>query len=375
MLKSYKDDCKDCLMLKQKIIHINAELSKHKVKLKDYQENDHYSQFEILKDENFFLKERNKELEDYRRLEKEEYSKQVNELEEKLSLLSLNEKSFIAIIQLFIHQYQEDSKTISELEENEVTLINELGELKKTEENLYSKLKEKDLAIQQLQTENEQLWIENNDLQKLLDQKELKQNELSNQIQALKDVNKDYSNQMDKLQKKSAKVSEENQRLTLVIQDFSAIEEEYKEKIKQYLKELSLIKKNLEGTEEKLLGSQKDNEKLYTERQRLFAEKIALENVQKEMVSKIKLLKNEISTYSNDGKSSQSLKVNLNNGEILKVIDSLESMKLEVNHYDQTISACTQQINDLENQINVLTSIINNILDRTEESFDNIHPH
>ncbi|UQX55878.1 hypothetical protein M5V91_09675 [Cytobacillus pseudoceanisediminis] len=53
-----KDNGKqDYRNLQQKVIYLTAEISKYKNKIKEYQENYHYSQLETLKNENQYLKE------------------------------------------------------------------------------------------------------------------------------------------------------------------------------------------------------------------------------------------------------------------------------------------------------------------------------
>ncbi|MCK6206916.1 hypothetical protein KZX50_15830 [Bacillus infantis] len=79
MLRSsvYRED--DYHMLQQKIIHLNSELSRYKAKVKEYQDDYHYSQLEILKEENQRLKNDLDETAESREEERKAFARKLEE--------------------------------------------------------------------------------------------------------------------------------------------------------------------------------------------------------------------------------------------------------------------------------------------------------
>ncbi|MGD6854426.1 hypothetical protein ACQCVO_05060 [Bacillus infantis] len=114
MLRSsvYRED--DYHMLKQKIIHLNSELSRYKAKVKEYQDDYHYSQLETLKEKNLLLE---KELAELVHSRDEERKAFVKKHEEE----SRNSLSSISHLEDYIGDLEEkcskSSEKIIELEE------------------------------------------------------------------------------------------------------------------------------------------------------------------------------------------------------------------------------------------------------------------
>ncbi|MGD6901146.1 hypothetical protein [Bacillus infantis] len=114
MLRSsvYRED--DYHMLKQKIIHLNSELSRYKAKVKEYQDDYHYSQLETLKEKNLLLE---KELAELVHSRDEERKAFVKKHEEE----SRNSLSSISHLEDYIGDLEEkcskSSERIIELEE------------------------------------------------------------------------------------------------------------------------------------------------------------------------------------------------------------------------------------------------------------------
>ncbi|MGD6875938.1 hypothetical protein [Bacillus infantis] len=118
MLRSsvYRED--DYHMLKQKIIHLNSELSRYKAKVKEYQDDYHYSQLETLKEKNLLLE---KELAELVHSRDEERKAFVKKHEEE----SRNSLSSISHLEDYIGDLEEkcskSSERIIELEEELLT--------------------------------------------------------------------------------------------------------------------------------------------------------------------------------------------------------------------------------------------------------------
>ncbi|EAR66031.1 hypothetical protein B14911_11952 [Bacillus sp. NRRL B-14911] len=101
-------------MLKQKIIHLNSELSRYKAKVKEYQDDYHYSQLETLKEKNLLLEKELAELVHSRDEERMAFVKKHEE-ESRNSLSSFSHlEDYIGELE---EQCSKSSAKIIELEE------------------------------------------------------------------------------------------------------------------------------------------------------------------------------------------------------------------------------------------------------------------
>ncbi len=117
MLRSsvYRED--DYRMLQQKIIHLNSELSRYKAKVKEYQDDYHYSQLEQLKEENLRLR---KELDE----SAESLEKERNAFARKLEEHTKNNLSSISDLEEYIMELEKESRESDrQIKELEETLI------------------------------------------------------------------------------------------------------------------------------------------------------------------------------------------------------------------------------------------------------------
>ncbi len=177
MLRSsvYRED--DYHMLKQKIIHLNSELSRYKAKVKEYQDDYHYSQLETLKGKNLLLEKELAELVHSRDEERKAFVKKHEE-ESRNSLSSISHlEDYIGELE---EQCSKSSERIIALEEELLTqgeandrLQAELAEFKEksypTQEEVVRLKAELKAAEKSLEDQLEELKILNKDRNRLLE--------------------------------------------------------------------------------------------------------------------------------------------------------------------------------------------------------------
>lgn len=184
-----KDNGKqDYRNLQQKVIYLTAEISKYKNKIKEYQENYHYSQLETLKNENQYLKEQIQKNQQDELNIKEQLSFAIARYEMKLKELSSKEADYLSKIESLDEQIQNSQKLISNLQENNTSLRQEIEEFHKNRIYLHKQLSEKDSDLIRLKSENKHLQSKNNDFKDL--------------VVSMKDELNKYSNQLETIEKR-----------------------------------------------------------------------------------------------------------------------------------------------------------------------------
>ncbi|KAF0822340.1 hypothetical protein V7200_17505 [Cytobacillus firmus] len=293
-----KDNGKqDYRNLQQKVIYLTAEISKYKNKIKDYQENYHYSQLETLKNENQYLKEQIQKNQQDELDIKEQLSFAIARYEMKLKELSSIEADYLSKIESLNEQILKSEKQISNLQENNTSLHQEIEEFHKNRIYLHKQLSEKDSELIRLKNENKHLQSKNNDFKDL--------------VVSMKDELNKYSNQLETIEKKDQLIiddlqynlsiqKEENEKLLLEILEYRALISEYEDKIKK--NEMNI--KELKIKDDKNLQLQQQNEQLQALNRDLYEEKVLLEHVQKEIIAQLLFIRDEIKEYPNSPFSS-----------------------------------------------------------------------
>lgn len=363
-----KEDQQNRVILQQKIIHLKAELSKYMSKVKDYQDNYHYSQLETLKNENSILSEKIKELERYRIIEKEEFSNIIAEMKEKISELTEKEKNYITSIITLKEQYQEISNILEEFKKREFIIIEELKDYEKNELLLQGQLAYKDNLLNQLKKENEQLSNKNNELLEILTNTETNQIELKKHIEVLDIKYNEKITDFKKLEDELNNTLEKNRLLEEEIQKIIKESQQYKDQIKCLQSEIYTWEKKFEESEATLSNIKSENENLYLDKKLLYEELESLKYVEKELESKIMTLKHEIISYPNDAKSSNSNYINALENDIKNITHNYDGLIMKINDNNNIINICLQQINQLEEQIDALTEVIAKLKEPLAES-------
>jgi chromosome segregation ATPase len=140
----------DYHMLQQKIIHLNSELSRYKARVKEYQDDYHYSQLERLKEENISLKKQLSELEKHGQEEREAFAITLEKIEQ-------GNKESLTYLEEFIEELEGKNRRSNELviELEEKLLIAIEGEIRLQAEmaNLEEKNKKEQEALISLRLE------------------------------------------------------------------------------------------------------------------------------------------------------------------------------------------------------------------------------
>ncbi|MGY6210923.1 hypothetical protein ACXEO8_13115 [Cytobacillus firmus] len=287
----------DNRILQQKVIYLTAEISKYKNKIKDYQENYHYSQFETLKNENQYLKEQIQKKHQNELDIKEELNSAIAHYKKNLKELSSKEADYLVKIETLDEQIRKSEKLILTLQEHNTSIRQEIEEFQKNRLYLHKQLSEKDSQLNKLKNENEQLQSNNNEFKDLIVSLRDDLNNYSNQLATIEE---DDQLIIDDLQYNLSRQKEENDQLLLDILEYRTLISEYEDKIMKnetYIEELKI-------KEDTNLHLQQQNEQLQELNRALYGEKVLMEQVQKEIIAQLLLIRDEIKEYPNSPFSS-----------------------------------------------------------------------
>ncbi|MGA5688816.1 hypothetical protein [Cytobacillus pseudoceanisediminis] len=290
------DDGKhDYRQLQQKVIFLSAEISKYKNKIMDYQENYHYSQLETLKIENLYLKEQIQKYQQNELKFKEEHSKAIAGYEMNQKELSSKEADCLSKIEKLNEQIRNSKRLNLSLQENNTSLFREIEEFNKNRVFLHKQLSEKESQLVQLKEENEQLILKNNDLKDIINSMKNELTIYSDQLAPYEQIIKKNQIKIDELQNDISLQKEELQKRLLEILEYRTLVSDYNQKIVQKEK----IIKDLKIKEEKNMQLHLENEKLQALNSDLYNEKLILENIQKEIIAKLIIIRDEIKKFPN----------------------------------------------------------------------------
>ncbi|RBP90546.1 hypothetical protein DFO70_10951 [Cytobacillus firmus] len=287
-----EDGKQDNRILQQKVIYLTAEISKYKNKIKDYQENYHYSQLETLKNENQYLKEQIQKKQQDELDIKEELSSAIAHYKKNLKELSSKEADYLVKIETLDEQIRKSEKLILTLQENNTSIRQEIEEFQKNRLYLHKQLSEKDSELIKLKNENEQLQSKNNEFKDLI---VYMRDELNNYSNQLATIEKKDQLIIDDLQYNLSIQKAENEKLLLEILEYRTLISEYEDKImtnEAYIEELKI-------KEDTNLQLQQQNEQLQALNRDLYDENVLMEQIQKEIIAQLLLIRDEIKEYPN----------------------------------------------------------------------------
>ncbi|MCM3708100.1 MULTISPECIES: hypothetical protein [Cytobacillus] len=282
----------DNRILQQKVIYLTAEISKYKNKIKEYQENYHYSQLETLKNENQYLKEQIQKKQQDEIEIKNEFRSAVVHYEKNLEELSAKEANYLSKIESLNDQIRKSEKLMSTLREHNTSITQEIEEFKKNRLLLHKQLSEKDSELIKLKNVNEQLQSKNIEFKDIIFSLREELNHYSNQLAIIEE---NYQPIIDDLQYNLSIQKEENEKLHLDILEYRTLISEYEDKLMKsetYIKELKV---KVDTT----LQLQEQNEQWQALNRDLYEEKVLMEQVQKEIIAQLLLIRDEIKEYPN----------------------------------------------------------------------------
>ncbi|WP_088103453.1 hypothetical protein [Halalkalibacter urbisdiaboli] len=177
-------------LLKQKLIHVQSELTRCKEQLKEYQEDYHYRQLDELKEKNIELQtelERLNEALEGKEMNNQQLTEELEQVKQELEQVKhelngtvnenvkmkeqLNQERESSIksqenVDNYIAQNKELSQLVSELKEIIENKDNELNSLRQEAVKLKESLKEKEVEQEQNDTSQPESWFFQNLLEK-----------------------------------------------------------------------------------------------------------------------------------------------------------------------------------------------------------------
>lgn len=322
MIKGHgsSDDRLNPNILHQQILYLNSELNKYKSKVRDYQEDYHYSQLEKLKIENSQL----------------------------------------------LREQQQFTSQIEEMNHKNLTLQNRIME----KETLVERLKQQ---IEHLKEEKsvvsnrlEQVESENKENTKEFETYSRTNQQLQSQVSSLENELVLRSDQQTQSEKMIQKLQDSNQILSIQNKQLTGETLSYKEEIKKMAGQVNQLQNLITTQNQKLVEhndlqwkNKSEIQTLQEINEGLKEEKLTLESFQNEMFDKIEDLKREMLSYSS-GEITSSLP-QYTKIEYSKLYQQVEHIFSQINEYGEKISTCVSLTNHLEKHIDHLTDEINQL--------------
>ncbi|MFG6115334.1 hypothetical protein ACGTN9_09085 [Halobacillus sp. MO56] len=369
----------DPIQLQQMIIYYKAELAKYKGKVKDYQENYHYSQLKSLKEQNIELLEEKERVTNQLSQTKKEMNKKISNIafqlkssrynEEKLrvKLESLEEKLVYEEMcnKQLISKEKKLRSEINDLKSSYSRSRNEIIQLQKTNQDLYENLDE---STKEFQVVKENLRKQVTDLNEENETRYKKIIKLENTIKELEHQNKEQSINIDQLKKEICELQEKH---TIEI-------DSYQKNIDKIRKDHSQLKTEKEQLE-------KENQEIAAHRDNLLAEEKS--DFEKKLKSKeeiIEQLKEENFTLSNQVEKLKDAKVQTEFLDIFEDADPYDMISFLDTHIktllEDSFDASKKEdpqntiIRILENKIGTLSEKIKKLeseaMEHNEETID-----
>ncbi|MFC0561970.1 hypothetical protein [Halalkalibacter alkalisediminis] len=363
----------DTIQLQQKIIYFKAELAKYQAKVKDYENDYHYSQLKKLKEENLQLMEEKKAISLQLKAASEEFENSLEEFKNQVVTFTEQESSFHSRLS----QKQEE---IERLKKEKETYEKDLGlkidaALAKEKEINQHKIAKLEQTINGLKENNEALT---SNLQKLNDERkseEQKHVKFTQKIQSLQnelhDSNKDKSN----FKKHNHDLQEEiNHLKTKIIQmeDSQKIDTNETEiKLQETHVKLENALKNHQQYEKDISALNQENSDLKTMTSQLKEELLENKNHNKQLTEQITALQKASEDYSSLQEAHDLLKQEMQNSQ-----HHLNEMYIKFNdshfNHPSNLSSEGQQADDITtiNELDILKQLEYQFKELLDQSFE-----
>ena len=329
MIKGHgsSDDRLNPTILHQQILFLNSELNKYKSKVRDYQEDYHYSQLEKLKIENRHLLE-----------EQQRFTSQMEELNHKNLTLQnriMEKETLVEPLKQQIEHLKEEKSVVS----------NRL-------EQAESENKENTKEIEKHNRTNQQLQSQVSSLENELVLRSDQQTQSEKMIQKLQDSNQILSIQNKQLTGETLSYKEEIKKMVGQVNQLQNLITTQNQKLVEH-NDLQWKNKS------EIQTLQEINEGLKEEQSQLKEEKLTLESFQNEMFDKIEDLTQKIISYSPGEITNSPSQYSKN--EYNKLVQQIEHIFSQMNEYGEKILTCMSLTNHLEEHIDNLTNEINQL--------------
>ncbi|MEW9501227.1 hypothetical protein [Jeotgalibacillus marinus] len=270
---------KDPIQLQQKVIHLNSELIKYKAKVKQYQENYHYSMIDSLQNKNNELSK-----------EFEEVSKRFTQTNELLNKRSRDTKKQVQFLKEQLEELKEETSTYQKEKEDlvseQTSYIARLDVQKNEIRVLMNRLNQKQQECESQQAAYDMLAKESNEYKNDMERVEV---ELKHQID-FSEKEKEILQEKLETTIQTSHTEQENQRRN---------QKALHGQINELKSNLALAEEQQNMSEEKNKRIQAENENLLKERSTYQKEKVDLANKQTSYIERLDVQKREIRVLMN----------------------------------------------------------------------------
>ncbi|HZH58224.1 MAG TPA: hypothetical protein VEY70_01310 [Metabacillus sp.] len=345
--------------LQQKIIYYRSELAKYKARVEDYENNYHYSQLRLLKQENIKLIQ-----------EKEQISIQFEEIienlrgqiqsysdqEKELNNLLLNHKQEIEKLQ---HQNTNYQETISEFQAKQKDYKINIKNMNMEIRSLHARLTLQQTELEKLQDKSKDLLSKNHKQKETINDYKYTNENLTQQIENLNIQKQTDNNRMTEFEKLSNDLKDKNSKLessiTKLVNERHAEKLLYKEKIEKLTKENkefqetnSRLKKLIEDYKTEIDNTTKEIQSLSTQ---LTQKQTDFEDLQDNYI----ILQQENKKQKETINDNQSTKKDLTL-QIKKCNEEIQTYKHQMNQLEKLSNDLKDENNKLDTYIKKVES-------------------
>lgn len=319
---------KDPTQLQQKIIFFKAELAKYKAKIEDYENNYHYSQLKLLKQENLKLKE-----------------------EKELNASLLNKNNDIEKLTNAITNYQEIISTFEENQENDRIKIRNMN---KAILSLHTRLTLKQTDVENVETKNMNLQTENHKQKELISHYQTMNKDLSIQIEQLHKDIQTYKDEKKEFETISNNLKEKNSKLDTYITEIERKQQADKQLYQEQNEQINQLQNDLQHLTIRKEELKKENLDLLEEISNLKSVLEKLEKTENMRSIKFNNLQSQVGHYQKKLEEAQTVQQQFEklNTNLQKESSSLLSknhnlhQKVEVN--DKHMKELNEKIQELQ---------------------------
>ncbi len=344
----------DTIQLQQKIIYFKSELTKYQAKVKDYENNYHYSQLKVLKEENLQLMDEKEAISLELKTSREDYEKTIADLRSKIETHAEQEQSYNSTLS---QKQQEIEKLKKDRKTNEKELKIKIDHLTKEKQTSLNKISELESFLQKSNKE-----------------RDTAQHQLTEEIQRIKNELHNSNNTKTHLEKDNHKLKEEIKNLTskiIQLEEANTINKDLELLVSDYESKLEEALQRHQQHEEAISEFKQENSKLKTITSQLEHELTENKKQNNELSEKVLVLQEISDNYTSLQKTHEILKEEMKTSQ-----DNLNEMFIKFNEsnweIDSLLPKNTSQITtDTDiNELDILKQLEYQFKELLEQSFD-----
>lgn len=329
-MSSKENRINDTTQLQQKIIFFKAELAKYKAKIEDYENNYHYSQLRLLKQEN----------------------QQLKEAKERHVAFSMKDHEIEKLTNAII-DYQEITSTFENKQKKDRLKIKNMN---KAILSLYTRLTLKQTEIETAETENMNLQSENQKQKEGISHYQSINNNLSIQIEQLHKEIQTYKNDKMEFEKRSNDLKDKNKKLTTHMTELQREQEVNQQLHKEQNEQMTKLQADLKHLMDQKEDLMKEQLSLLEEIESLKSERENLEKTEKLHLQKLHDLQNQVVYHQKKREEAQALHQRFE--QLNKNLQKENSALLSNQHtLHKKLETNEKQINELHEKIQELQKL------------------